>query len=674
MPDASNASLPHSYPVIAFTPPTPSTTRATKCNVSGNAGRLQEGKPVISYVSNKSVVIRNLDTSTPLVPTTGSNLPVLVYRGHNVNATAIQISVAGTYGASGDERGKLRVWALDHEEHLCKFDGPVLSGPILDIDWDGESKRIAIAGERSDTGSDAARVVHWDTGVSIGQLGQHVKGRVSSISFKPQRPMRIVTAGKEDYKLCFNSGPPFQKVTVTDGIPCETGHEAKGSGINAVRYNHTGTLVASTGGDKAICIYDGKTLALKTKLDAVHKLTIFAIEWSDDDKHLITCSSDGKVKLLDINEDGTQLSITKEWDVPLAQLGGAAYEKVPVGGQQLGCCFVNGKTPVSVSLNGQLSILPMVDGEQIEIKTGHSAPIAGLAIDTKNGVFYSGDTDGILCQWKLETAQPMKRIAPVDNNDLMYVVHSGAISGLTTLPDGRLLSVGWDDKLYVTDTKGKVGSPTALPAQPSFTCTGTNLVVIVTVQGIVLVQDGKVAGEMFKTSYTANTACVSKDDKLVFVGGEDCKIYIYEVSGTTLKEKHIIDDGHRKSIHSMALSNDGTKLASADMQDICVFDVKDGYKPLIGRGRWCFHTQRITCLTWSPNDKVLASGGADENIYLWSLEKKMKRKQYQYAHRGGLTGLSFVPSGGGYKLLSTGMDACVLLWDVAEEVKTLFGV
>ena len=674
MPDASNVALPDNYPVVASTPPVPTTARAQRCGLAGRSGRLNAGKPIVTYSSGKNVVVRNLKVDEPLLPTTESKLPLLVYRGHHVNATGAQVSPSGAYCASGDERGKLRVWALDHPEHLAKFDGPALSGPILDLAWDGESKRLAVGGERSDAQSDGARVIQWDTGVSVGQLGQHVKGRTSGISFKPQRPFRIVTCGREDNKLSFNAGPPFQKVPSENSVPCETAHAAKGS-VNTVRYNHAGTLVASTGGDKMVAIYDGKTLELKGKLENVHSLTIYALEWSDDDKHIVTCSSDGKVKLLEVSEDGSTLSIKKEWDPPKAQMGGQAYEKVPVGGQQLGCTFVNGSVPLSVSFNGQLCLLPMADGEEIQIFTGHPAAINDLAVDHANNVFYTGDSDGLLCKWDLTTGQPIKRIEPANHTDLLYVVHGGAISGLTAMGDSTLLSVGWDDKMFVTDkSSGKAGAEgVKLEAQPSGIASGTNVAAIITVQGIQLVKDGKTSGSMLKTDYTCQAVCVSKDDKTVYVGGDDCKIHIYTCDCSSLKESHVIADGHRKPLQCLSLSNDESKLAAGDGQDVCVYDLKDNYKPIIGKGRWCFHTQRVTCLSWSPDDKILASGGADDSIYLWSLDKKMKRKHFQYSHRGGLTGLEFSKKEGEHKLISTGMDACVNQWDLADTVKETFG-
>jgi WD40 repeat protein len=82
--------------------------------------------------------------------------------------------------------------------------------------------------------------------------------------------------------------------------------------------------------------------------------------------------------------------------------------------------------------------------------------------------------------------------------------------------------------------------------------------------------------------------------------------------------------------------------------------------------------QRITCLSWSPDDKVIASGGADDSIYLWNIEKKMTRLHYPFAHRGGLTGLHFLPEGTGLQFVSVGVDSVVNKWDVTKDVAEKF--
>jgi WD40 repeat protein len=113
-------------------------------------------------------------------------------------------------------------------------------------------------------------------------------------------------------------------------------------------------------------------------------------------------------------------------------------------------------------------------------------------------------------------------------------------------------------------------------------------------------------------------------------------------------------------------------LASADVKDICIINTND-YSSVISKGRWCYHLQRITCLAWAWDNKFLASGGADDSIYIWSIENKMKRIHYPYAHRGGLTGLSFLHKVPGLQLLSAGRDSVVNRWNVTNDAKEKFG-
>lgn len=599
-----------------------------------------------------------------------SKLPSLVYRGHQFATSVVEMSTSGAYVASGDSRGKLRVWALDHEEHLVKLDTVGLTSAIRAICWDGESKTIAFAGDRLDNSAVCSRAIQWDTANSKGTLYQHQKGKSCAVAFKPNRPFRVVTGGREDGKMHFHKGPPFQKMPIDGDVPCEAAHS---KGITSVRYTSDGTLVASVSGDKSICIYDGKDLSLKTKVEGAHTGTIYACCWSGDNKSLVTASADGTCKLFDVSADGNSVTEKHTWKVAEYQLG-EPYEKPPRGGMQLGCTFVGGITPVSVSTNNQMAILPMPgDSKEIELVTGHCAPIGAVAFDHDKKVFYTGDTDGILVKWDFEKIKAIERVVPADNKDLMYNVHGGAINGMTILKDSQLVSVGWDDTAYYTKDGKLQGDKLDITAQPKSISTGTNLTAIATVQGIMLLKDGKqVSSGLCSLSYDANAVCVSTDDKKIYVGGNDNKIYVYEpTSDFKLNEVHVISDGHLKPVHSLALSNDGTKLAAGDTRDVCVYNVSD-YKPIIGKSHWCFHLQAITCIAWSPDDKYLATGGLDDSIYLWSFEKKTRRLHYSFTHRGNVVGMTFRKDLEGLNLVSVGGDSCILQWDFTADAKSKF--
>jgi WD40 repeat protein len=686
----------------------------------------KESQCKVLYGSSKLVVARSLLDEEEDANNNTQNR-TLCYRTTNM-VTAVSMSPSGYYVAHGDEKGTLKVWAYDTTEHLTKYEGPVtLTGPIRDIDWDGESKRIAIAGERSNStgGSDpCCKALQWDTGVSTGNLALHLKGRASSIAYKQTRPYRIVTAGKDDGKIQFHSGPPFARIipdTSTTSIPCETAH-AKNSMITCVRYSpHPDVCwVCSVGSDRQITIYDGKTLEQRLVVPHAHNATIYACAWNpNNSEELLTASGDGTCKLWKFVSDDPIATLQEihTWNVARAQ-SLTDFVKVPTGGMQMGCIFITSNSssstiPVSVSFNGQMAILGgrrdnHNDTNPITLITGHVAPIADMVIvddNVKHPRFYTGDTDGILCQWDLRTCRPIQRLCPSENSDLLYHVHAGAISGVGVIVTSKatvlVLSVGWDDQLYVTNATKLTGSPVVNPtakpllAQPSAIATGTSVAVITTVRGLYVVSaqedDDVVLGDFVSTAYEPQPAvAVSSDDSMANVGGKDCKIYVYKIgpadpdnsstSKKTLTLVHVIENGHYKPIHALALSHDGTKLASSDERDVCVWDLTSAsYAPLVARGKWCFHTQRVTTLSWSPDDRILASGGADDNIYLWCMDAKMKRIHYPFAHRGGVVKVVFVKGtgsgggGGSYKFLSTGVDSVVNLWDVQADVKNKFG-
>jgi len=659
----SNSCVPPTAPITAQSPSLPNTTRGEPCPLDGDGGRLNGGKPILAYPSGKLCVIRCLKEGDTLP---NSQRPILVYRGHQYATSACKMSTSGTYVASGDSRGKLRVWALDHEEHLCKLDTQGLSSSIRDIAWDGESKRIAYAGERLDNSSICTNAIQWDTGVTQGQLYQHMKGKSCAVAFKPNRPFRVVTGGREDGKLHFHKGPPFQKISIEGDKPCETAHSKPG--VICVRYSPNGELVASVGNDKGLYIYDGTDLGLKSKKDGIHTGTIYACSWGGDNKSLITASADGTCKLFEISSGGSTITEKHTWKVAEFMLG-KAIDRTPRGGMQLGCAFAGGTIPVSVSTNGQIAILPLPgsSSKSIELLTGHNVPIGAMAFDYANNLFYTGDSDGILTKWDLTSIKPLNRICPADNKELEYKTHSGAISAMTVLKDSQLLSVGWDDVGYYTKNGELQAGKLDIGAQPTSMSTGKSLTAIATVKGLLILKDGKATGPIIPLKYDANCIVVAKDDSAIYIGGNNNKVYAYNSSGSEIK---VIEDGHLKPVTALAISDDGKMLAAGDTRDVCVYSLPT-MKPIIGKSKWCFHLQKITALAFSPDGKVVASGGSDDSIYLWSLENDSKRIHYQFAHRGGVVGIGFKKDAP-YTFVSAGADSCVLQWDAAADVKSKF--
>lgn len=71
------------------------------------------------------------------------------------------------------------------------------------------------------------------------------------------------------------------------------------------------------------------------------------------------------------------------------------------------------------------------------------------------------------------------------------------------------------------------------------------------------------------------------------------------------------------------------------------------------------HRGAITCVAFSPDAKVCATGGDDRSIALWETATGQLLHRLNQAHRAGVTSLQFANSG---HLLSAGRDNALVLW------------
>ena len=345
---------------LTFTgPPLPVTERGRPTKIYVH----KDGDTVI-YANKTAVIARSL--SDP------SKIPT-VYTQHRAKVTVAKFSPNGNYVASGDESGKVRIWAYTHEEHLLKKEVSTVGRGVRDVDWDGEGKRVVACGD----GDKKAIAFSWDSGSELGKM-TGMSTPACGVAFKNERPYRIVV-GCEDKKAYFFSGPPFK--------PAGIKREHKNM-ITSVAFSPDGSKFITVGSDKTGHFYDGKSGdpigKLSNKKKDRHNGTIYAVDFSPDNASVLTASSDKTNKLWDAGSGALITTLV---------VGGP---KAQIRDQQVGGVF-SAHGPVSVSLSGEIHIFnPESPDAPARTLQGHQATPGALALDS-NGNPWAEDnqSDGL---------------------------------------------------------------------------------------------------------------------------------------------------------------------------------------------------------------------------------------------------------------------------------------
>ena len=577
----------------------------------------------IIYCTGKFVVVRSLDDQADC----------FIYRGHAAPTTVAKFSPNGFWIASADNSGKVRVWSWDNPEHPLKLETPVFNGPIRDIDWDFESKKIVAVGEG---GMLMAKVFIWDTGNSTGDIVGHNKP-VLSVAYKPSRPFKIMTAS-EDMKTILHTGPPFK---------LECSNASHTNFVNCIRYTPDGSKAVSVGSDKKIQVYDGATGAPIAEVPNAHGATIYSLSFSPDGTRFITASSDKTVKMWDLSS--------------LSCIYTQSFSDSPqVADMQVGALWTPMDKMLSVSLNGDINVLDMSSPS----KPVHSIHANQVSITCSNfnaseGLFYSGSFDGVIIATSIVSGISEK--AKGDNkNSVSGSVHNGKVVGIGLSGD-LVVSVGFDDTLKFS-RNNILQSSIPLTGQPSAVACNPNsdLTVVTTGNGIFLYRAQTEVCKLDSLTYAATCVAIF-DDSEIAVGGDDMKTHVYSITNDSCTEVAVIET--RSAVSCVAYNPSGEFLAIGDNgRQVEVYE-RSAWSAKV-KGRWVFHTSKITCLAWAPNGKFLASGSFDESIFIWNLDSIGSKRQYQFAHAGGVTGVNWADD---QKLFSTGNDHAIVEWNVQVE-------
>lgn len=513
------------------------------------------------------------------------------------------------------------IFALDNEDKTLVLEKKVVSGRINDISWSGDNERVVAAGEGKD-GFAAAFAAKG--GNTVGDLAGHSR-TVNSCDFRKDRPFRIASGGL-DFALNWYEGPPFK---------FKKAHKMDND-VNAVRFSPDGSLMVSTGKDKKIHVYDGKTGEEQGELPCDHKGSIYQLAFSPDSKFLLSSSADKTVKLWDMAAKSLVQTFT---------LADSTLEYM-----QVGCTYSN-EHMLSLGLNGDINLFKQGEDKPVTVLRGHQKKVNQI-VPHPSGAVATISADPSVLIWPKGLSDTATSIRPKGKK-----AHTeGVLAGAAWIGD-TLITGGSDDSIGVSkladgsfELAGKVSggvSGMAAVDGAAFVATSKGIVV--------LDQSGAEKGKL-EVGYTPTVIASSPQTKLVAIGAKEKKVTVYAAKDASLELVGEIPLD--AAVSGVAFSACGTKLAVAAGKQLGIYDPASQDKLDTGV-EGCFHTTTITTVSFNPSASLLLSGGMDAQAIIWSLEKKTKIEAKSNVHPGGITASLWL---GDDEVVTAGVDAAIRSW------------
>jgi len=556
--------------------------------------------------------------------------------GHDSPISDISWSPDGTYLASVDDLGTLRLWTRSGhlQRAIAAHDSPI------------DRVRFSPDGQRIATGGTDGTVKLWNSkGEEMAtfsfaqQFGTSIEAEsATSLSWHPRGDRLAIGTERGTVEVL-----SISEEGEIDRLLGWRGHDEV---VSTLEWHPDGTRLVSGSWDRTVKIWDDRGRVLKT-LDR-HTGKISSVRWHPRGDRLAIASADGIVKIWrEIDNTTITLERHGDWVTSLSW-------------------HPDGSRLASGSWDRTIQIWD-VEGREIETLWSH--------IDGISSLQWSPDGDTLATATRL---YEVKLWNMEDRHLQALQAHSDGVNRVRWHPRGdRFATASQDGTVKIWDLNGRLlarfGEGERNVTDLAFNSGGDILAVARENEATLLwnIPTNSVVATLEEGNTETMQVAFSPDDRSIATTGDERTVILWNLQGERLQTL----TGHEDTVTDISFHPDGQLMATASYdRTVRLWNLK-GEQVYVFPDR----DHDITQIAWNDDGTILAVAGRDRAIALWSvfltpngeqLSQPAELLNHLWGHVADVTGLDWHPDG--EMLVSSSSDKMVKVWNLDGEVlKTL---